>query len=158
MAYINLVLIAFTISSGSGTMPPKRPKCSTGSAPLMARRTSSTIWPALISATSTPFFPRAASAICLLGNGHRAVSYTHLNREKAITIVRTDNFVRHVHQYVEDGLTGRKSLQVNREKAITIVRTDNFVRHVHQCSEDGLTGCKSLHWVSPHQHIIKILL
>ena len=38
---------ASTISSGSGTIPPKRPKCATGTKPFTARRTSSTICPAL---------------------------------------------------------------------------------------------------------------
>lgn len=41
--YISFSLRALRTSSGVGTIPPKRPKCSTRTFPLTANRTSSTI-------------------------------------------------------------------------------------------------------------------
>ncbi|CDB71716.1 unknown [Bacteroides cellulosilyticus CAG:158] len=52
---INFSFSALTISSGSGTIPPRRPKCSTFTLPFTERRTSSTICPAFNSVTSMPF-------------------------------------------------------------------------------------------------------
>ena len=49
--------------------PPVRPKKETGTFPLTARRTSSTICPMLISTQRKPLQPSAAAAISSVGKG-----------------------------------------------------------------------------------------
>ncbi len=71
--FISFSFSAVITSSGSGTIPPRRPKCSTGTLHSTARRTSSTICPAFNSTVRIPFTCAARAAIAFNGNGHRVI-------------------------------------------------------------------------------------
>lgn len=71
--YINFCLRALSTSSGVGTIPPKRPKCSTLTFPLTAKRISSTICPAFNSTEIIPFTLFAYSAMIFDGKGHNVI-------------------------------------------------------------------------------------
>ncbi len=57
-------------SSGDGTMPPMRQKKPTGYLSRMAHRTSSSIWPWLISTTETAFMFGASDSARSRSNGN----------------------------------------------------------------------------------------
>ena len=71
-------------------MPPRRPKCCTGTFPSTARRMSSTICPALISSERIPFTFPASFWTSFVGKGQRVIgrrSPTLMPCERAISML-----------------------------------------------------------------------